>query len=230
MIRVDLKGSLGNLALCVAFEVPAQGITAIMGPSGSGKTTLLRAISGLERFDGTVEIGSATWQNGAHHVPVHQRGVGYLFQEPSLFDHLSVRGNLEFAARHGASAKREAIIAQTGIAHLLERAVSHLSGGERQRVALARALRSEPELLLMDEPLSSLDQSARRDLIPLIREVAERIPVIYVSHDPLEVARLTDHVLYLEKGRLIPRPHLSLDGLSLVEIEALALKALGAQL
>lgn len=228
MIQVDLSGMVGDLALSVRFEAGA-GLTALMGPSGSGKTTLLRAIAGLERLSGRVQVGDAVWQAEDLFVPVYKRAVGYVFQEPSLFSHLSVEGNLDFALRRSPkTVDKGAIVDLLRIGALLPRQVARLSGGERQRVAIARALLSGPELLLMDEPLSSLDQAARAEILPLIREVAERVPVLYVSHDPLEVARLTQQVIYLQNGRLSKRAAVTLEGLSQAEIEALALKALGS--
>ncbi|UDF03131.1 ATP-binding cassette domain-containing protein [Asticcacaulis sp. AND118] len=228
MISIDLSGKIGDLDLAVAFEAGA-GLTAIMGPSGSGKTTLLRAIAGLERLNGRVQVGDAVWQDGRGFLPVHKRAVGYVFQEPSLFSHLSVEGNLDFALkRNPKGADKVAIIDLLRIDALLPRNVARLSGGERQRVSMARALLSGPDLLLMDEPLSSLDQPARAEILPLIRDLAARVPVLYVSHDPLEVARLTEHAVYMQNGRLSERPAATLEGLSQAEIEALALKALGS--
>lgn len=228
MIQVDLSGTVGELAMSVRFEAGA-GLTALMGPSGSGKTTLLRAIAGLERLSGRVQVGDTVWQAGDRLVPVHKRAVGYVFQEPSLFSHLSVEGNLDFALKRSPqNVDKTEIVDLLRIGALLPRQVERLSGGERQRVAMARALLSGPDLLLMDEPLSSLDQAARAEILPLIRDVAERVPVLYVSHDPLEVARLTQKVIYIHNGSLSERPALTLDGLSQAEIEALALKALGS--
>ncbi|MDC7683590.1 ATP-binding cassette domain-containing protein [Asticcacaulis sp. BYS171W] len=228
MIRIALNGRVGDLDLDVAFNAPGEGITAIMGRSGSGKTTLLRAMAGLDRLTGEVTVSGRVWQDATRFELVHKRGVGYVFQEPSLFTHLSVQGNLDFAVKRATKAvDRAEIIDLLKIAPLLPRAVSKLSGGERQRVSLARALLSGPELLLMDEPLSSLDQTARQEILPFIRVVGARVPVIYVSHDPLEVSRLTERVLYLSEGRLSERPAVSLEGLSQAEIEALARQALG---
>ncbi|WP_298329406.1 ATP-binding cassette domain-containing protein [Asticcacaulis sp.] len=228
MIQVDLSGTVGDLTLSVRFEAGA-GLTALMGPSGSGKTTLLRAIAGLERLSGRVQVGDAVWQDADRFMPVHKRAVGYVFQEPSLFSHLSVEGNLDFALKRSPkTVDKTGIVDLLRIGALLPRQVERLSGGERQRVAMARALLSGPELLLMDEPLSSLDQSARAEILPLIRDVAERVPVLYVSHDPLEVARLTGQVIYIRNGRLAERPAVTLEGLSQAEIEALAMKALGS--
>ncbi|ESQ79641.1 ATP-binding cassette domain-containing protein [Asticcacaulis sp. YBE204] len=228
MIHVMLNGRVGDLDLDVVFETPGDGITAIMGRSGSGKTTLLRAMAGLDRLKGEVSVGGRVWQDVTRFEPVHKRAVGYVFQEPSLFAHLSVEGNLDFATKRASKiVNRAEIIDLLKIAPLLPRAVSKLSGGERQRVSLARALLSGPDLLLMDEPLSSLDQTARQEILPFIRAVGARVPVIYVSHDPLEVSRLTERVLYLAEGRLTERPAVSLEGLSQAEIEALARQALG---
>lgn len=228
MINVNLNGTIGDLDLSVAFET-GRGLTAIMGPSGSGKTTLLRAIVGLERLIGEVKVGNGVWQDDKAFTPVHKRAVGYVFQEPSLLSHLSVEGNLAFALkRNPNSADRAEIVDLLRIAPLLSRSVARLSGGERQRVSMARALLAGPELLLMDEPLSSLDQAARAEILPQIRDVSARVPVLYVSHDPLEVSQLTEQVIYIQNGKLSRRPSASLEGLSQSEIEALALKALGA--
>ncbi|MFP1132395.1 ATP-binding cassette domain-containing protein [Asticcacaulis sp. W401b] len=143
--------------------------------------------------------------------------------------HLSVEGNLAFALkRNPKGADRAEIVDLLRIAPLLSRSVARLSGGERQRVSMARALLAGPELLLMDEPLSSLDQAARAEILPLIRDVSLRLPILYVSHDPLEVSRLTEQVIYIQNGQLSHRPSTTLEGLSQAEIEALALKALGA--
>ncbi|ESQ87610.1 ABC transporter, partial [Asticcacaulis sp. AC460] len=198
MIEVSLSGTVGGFALDAAFSVPAQGVTAVWGPSGSGKTTLLRAIAGLVRLNGRVKIGDAVWQDGARFVPAHKRRIGYVFQEPSLLSHLSVQGNLDYARyRSGASVDFDRVVEQTGIDGLLGRGVAKLSGGERQRVAIARTLLSAPDLLLMDEPLSSLDGDAKAGLIPVIAAIGKTLPVLYVSHDAFEIERLADRVLRL---------------------------------
>ncbi|ESQ75002.1 ATP-binding cassette domain-containing protein [Asticcacaulis sp. AC402] len=233
MIEVSLTGVTGGFTLEAAFSIPAQGVTAVWGPSGSGKTTLLRAIAGLTRFNGRVMVDGAIWQDGAQFVPVHQRRVGYVFQEPSLLSHLSVQGNLDYARyRSGASVDFDRIVAQTGIEDLLGRGVAKLSGGERQRVAMARTLLSAPQLLLMDEPLSSLDAEAKAGLVPVIAAIGKTVPVLYVSHDAFEIERLADRVLRLSKGRLIDVPELDfaaeVEGLSEAELKALARAALKA--
>ncbi|EGF89446.1 molybdenum import ATP-binding protein modC 1 [Asticcacaulis biprosthecium C19] len=233
MIEVSLCGSVGGFALDATFSVPAQGVTAIWGPSGSGKTTLLRAIAGLVQLNGRVRIGDAVWQDDARFTPVHQRRIGYVFQEPSLLSHLSVQGNLDYARyRSDAAVDFDKIVAQTGIDGLLGRGVTKLSGGERQRVAIARTLLSAPDVLLMDEPLSSLDGDAKAGLIPVIAAIGKTLPVLYVSHDAFEIERLADRVLRLSKGRLIDVPETDfateVEGLSEAELKALARAALKA--
>jgi molybdate transport system ATP-binding protein len=228
MIDIRLKGTRGAFTLDAGFTVPAQGITVIRGPSGSGKTSLLRAIAGLERMTGHVKITDETWQDHGVFMPPHKRRVGYVFQEASLFPHLDVHGNLGYVLRRASGkADFDRIVSDLDIAHLLDRTVHDLSGGERQRVAVARTLMGVPQLLLMDEPLSSLDRPAHDGILPKIRQLGERLPVIYVTHDPAEVIALADRVLGMNEGRLRPedRPA-GLEGLSQADIERLALVAL----
>jgi molybdate transport system ATP-binding protein len=206
-IRFRLQGRFGGFALDAEAAFPAHGVTALVGPSGAGKTSLLRCLAGLARAKGEVCVGDAVWQDARRLVPPHRRGVGYVFQEPSLLPHLSVRGNLAFAARRGgdgAGPAFEETVAMLGLERLIERAPTRLSGGERQRVAIARALLSRPALLLMDEPLSSLDAASKAEVLPYLETLHRslRLPVLYVSHDALEVARLADRVLRMEGGRL----------------------------
>jgi molybdate transport system ATP-binding protein len=230
-IDVHLKGTAGGFRLDAAFEVPASGITAIWGPSGSGKTTLLRAISGLAKLSGHVRIGNTVWQDSRVFLPVHKRGAGYVFQEASLFPHLSVRGNLDYARKRSGGGDFDSIVDLLGIRDLLSRGVGALSGGERQRVALARTLLSAPTLLLMDEPLSSLDSAAKADILPLIRQIGQRLPVLYVSHDAAEIAALSDRVLRMHAGQVTAATALaSLEGLSDAQVRALAQAALTAGL
>lgn len=230
-IDVSLKGPAGGFVLDAAFTVPAAGITAIWGPSGSGKTTLLRAICGLTRLSGHVRIGDAIWQDGRSFLPVHKRGAGYVFQEASLFPHLNVRGNLDYARRRSGAADFDNTIDLLRIRPLLPRGVGALSGGERQRVALARTLLSAPALLLMDEPLSSLDGDAKADILPLIRDIGRRVPIFYVSHDAAEIAALADRALRMQAGRITAAAAVaSLDDLNEAQIRALAQAALTAGL
>ncbi len=208
-IRVELELHRPGFALQANFTTAAQGITAIAGASGAGKTTLLRAIAGLEQANGKVSIGAHIWQDGDRCVPVHERRLGFVFQEASLFPHLDVRGNLHYAAqrcRDTAAAPGLAdICALLRLDALLDRSPATLSGGERQRVAIGRALLTGPRLLLMDEPLAGLDTQHKRELLPYLdtlhREL--QIPVLYVSHAADEIARLADELVLLESGRTI---------------------------
>lgn len=235
-IDISLKGAAGGFALDAAFTVPAAGITAIWGPSGSGKTTLLRAICGLTRMTGHVRIGDTVWQDGRRFVPVQSRGAGYVFQEASLFPHLNVRGNLDYARKRSGPKQSnlddfDSIVDLLRIRPLLPRSVGALSGGERQRVALARTLLSAPVLLLMDEPLSSLDTTAKADILPLIGDIGRRVPILYVSHDATEIAALADRVLRMQAGQVTAaEAPASLDGLSEAQIRILAQAALTAGL
>ncbi len=206
-IRFRLQARFGGFSLDAQAALPDRGVTALVGPSGAGKTTLLRCLAGLARAKGEVAVGEAVWQDARRFVPAHRRGVGYVFQEPSLLPHLSVRGNLAFAARRAGPGKGPAFeeaVAMLGLAPLLERAPAGLSGGERQRAAIARSLLSRPALLLMDEPLSSLDAAGKADVLPYLDSLHRSLalPILYVSHDALEIARLADRVLRKENGRL----------------------------
>ena len=200
----------GGFSLDVDLRAPARGVTALFGPSGCGKTTLLRAIAGLERYrDGVLKVGDMIWQSAGRFVPPHRRALGYVFQEASLFAHLSVRRNLEYGVKRVPREQRKVALEQAvellGIAPLLERMPAGLSGGERQRVAIARALAVSPRLLLMDEPLASLDVHRKQEILPYIESLHNEldIPVIYVSHSPDEVARLADYLVLLEAGRVV---------------------------
>jgi molybdate transport system ATP-binding protein len=230
-IRFRLAGRFGGFALDAAACVPASGVTALVGPSGSGKTTLLRCLAGLARAEGEVTVAGAAWQDGRRFLPVHRRGVGYVFQEASLLPHLSVRGNLAYAARRagaGAGPAFDEVVAMLGLPGLLERSPQALSGGERQRVAIARALLAKPVLLLMDEPLSSLDPAGKADVLPYLEAMhrALSLPVLYVSHDAVEVARLADRVLRIEGGRLRGPAHELSPGDPLAELEEAQVRAL----
>ena len=206
-IGFRLQGRFGDLRLDACAEVPAQGVTALVGPSGSGKTTLLRCLAGLARAEGEVAVDGVVWQAGRRFVPPHRRRLGYVFQEPSLLPHLSVRGNLDFATARAGSQPGPGFddaVGMLGLEGLLARSPAALSGGERQRVAIARALLSRPALLLMDEPLSSLDAASKAEVLPYLEALHRslRLPILYVSHDALEIARLADRVLRMEAGRL----------------------------
>ncbi|MBU1174589.1 MAG: molybdenum ABC transporter ATP-binding protein [Alphaproteobacteria bacterium] len=192
------------------FTAPSSGVTGLFGPSGSGKTTLLRMIAGLERPDkGWLTLDGKVWQDDGRFTRAFRRPVGYVFQDARLFAHLSVAGNLRFALRRAgakeASTQGDEVVAQFGLGPLLERRIDGLSGGERQRVAIARALLSHPRLLLMDEPLASLDRDAKRDILPYLEALVRRadIPVLYVSHDLDEIERFADHLVLMDQGRVL---------------------------
>lgn len=211
-ISIALKGHVGAFAIDVGFEAPANGIIALFGASGCGKTTILRCIAGLQKLPGTIAIGSEIWQDTASGtvLPAHARQVGYVFQEASLFPHLSVRDNLLFGARRvktpidPASPSFDDVVDLLGIATLLNRASTTLSGGERQRVAVGRAILSRPRVLLMDEPLSALDRMTKNEILPYFEMLHERlrIPIVYVSHDMTEIERLADTLVLMKQGRV----------------------------
>ncbi|MGE5153565.1 MAG: molybdenum ABC transporter ATP-binding protein [Bdellovibrio bacteriovorus] len=209
MIEARFNLEYPGFSLDADLALPSQGVTALFGPSGSGKTTLLRAIAGLVRLpDGHLRVDGEIWQDGGTFLPTHRRPLGYVFQEASLFPHLSVRGNLDYGRRRsgqGDAAGFSHILELLGIGHLLDRRPGGLSGGERQRVAVARALLTRPRLLLMDEPLAALDQARKEEILPYLEGLHRElgIPILYVSHAPDEVARLADHLVVLESGRVL---------------------------
>ncbi|SAL46343.1 ABC transporter [Caballeronia arvi] len=202
----------GGFTLDLDLTLPGRGVTAIFGHSGSGKTTLLRCLAGLARPRvGRLVVNGEIWLDTERNIflPTHKRPLGYVFQEASLFPHLSVKKNLRFGLERVRAAERRVDLAQAaellGIGHLLERAPAGLSGGERQRVGIARALLTSPRLLLLDEPLASLDQKRKLEILPYLERLHDEldIPVLYVSHAPEEVARLADHLVLLEGGRAL---------------------------
>lgn len=210
-MSIEAKFSLTkkDFTFDVDLSIPGRGITAVFGPSGCGKTTLLRLMAGLEQCErGHLKVREAIWQDATSSVPAHKRAVGYVFQEASLFPHLSVKDNLMYGVKRVPAAARKVSLERAtellGIEHLLKRKSHQLSGGEKQRVAIARALAVSPQLLLMDEPLSALDQTLKRDIMPYLESLHTEldIPIIYVSHSPDEVARLADHLVLLEAGRV----------------------------
>lgn len=210
LIHARFKLPRPGFCLDVDLRLPGRGVTALFGPSGSGKTTLLRCIAGLEQpQDGYLTVAGETWQDGPRFTPTHQRALGYVFQEASLFAHLSVAANLDFGAKRSHSnsttVDRATILDLLSIDQLLERMPGGLSGGERQRVAIARALLTSPRLLLMDEPLAALDVARKNEFLPYLERLHREldIPVVYVSHAPDEVARLADHIVVMDAGRTI---------------------------
>lgn len=210
-ITARFKLDYGAFQLAVNLSLPNSGITVLYGHSGSGKTTLLRCIAGLQKAQQDyLEINGSVWQDSDVGVflPTHQRPIGYVFQEANLFSHLSVRKNLNFGLKRLKSnpntAKFEQIIKLLGIEHLLDRMPERLSGGEKQRVAIARALVLKPEILLMDEPLASLDFKRKQEILPfLIRLNHElNIPILYVTHSQQELAQLADYLVLMRKGKV----------------------------
>jgi molybdate transport system ATP-binding protein len=212
MIDVRLKRAYTGFSLDVDLNLPGRGVTALYGHSGSGKTTCLRCIAGLERAEhGFIQINDEVWQDSDNgiFVPPHKRALGSVFQEASLFPHLSVLANLQFGLKRIAKSQRRVDMAQAtellGIGHLLERHPQHLSGGERQRVGIARALLTSPKLLLMDEPLAALDSQRKSEILPYLQRLHDEldIPLLYVSHAQDEVARLADHLVLLSEGKAL---------------------------
>jgi molybdate transport system ATP-binding protein len=217
MIHLQINIARSAFLLNLDIQLPEQGITAIFGPSGSGKTTLLRAVAGLEKNPkGLIQIGENIWQDTKQgiYIPTWQRPLGYVFQESSLLPHLSVAENLNFGLKRvlksansaptAANKDLQASIELLGIGGLLQRMPDELSGGERQRVAIARAIAMQPQLLLMDEPLASLDAARRQEIFPWLARLRDelKMPMLYVTHSAEEVTRLADHLLVLDRGQV----------------------------
>ena len=222
-IQVRIRVPYPAFELHVDLALPGHQVTALFGPSGSGKTTCLRVIAGLERVrprrvserndvgNTLITVNGDIWQDDANgvFVPPHLRPLGYVFQEASLFEHLSVAQNLKFGQTRVPRAQQRVSLDQAvellGIGHLLNRQPQALSGGERQRVAIARALATSPRLLLMDEPLAALDAKRKAEVLPYLETLHREldIPILYVSHALDEVARLADHLVLLEAGRTV---------------------------
>jgi molybdate transport system ATP-binding protein len=207
---VDIRHRLGGFALDVQFKA-GGGLIALFGRSGSGKTSIINIIAGLIRPDeGSVTVGDAALidtRSGAF-IPKHRRRVGYVFQEGRLFPHLTVRQNLLygrwFAGKSGGTDDLDRVVEMLGIAGLLDRRPGRLSGGEKQRVAIGRALLADPRLLLMDEPLASLDDQRKAEILPYIERLRaqSKVPIVYVSHSVAEVARLATTVVVLSEGKV----------------------------
>lgn len=197
MIAVQIKKALGDFSLDVAFDAPA-GVTAIFGRSGSGKTSIINAIAGLLHPDsGSIVVNGQELLN----MPVHMRNLGYVFQDARLFPHMTVAQNLSYGGTHDAAR----IIDLLGLESLLRRRPKALSGGEKSRVALGRALMSNPALLLLDEPLAALDAQRKAEILPYLERLRDEmaVPMIYVSHDMTEVARLANTLVVLDAGRVV---------------------------
>lgn len=198
-----------SFELRVNENLPGSGATLVFGPSGCGKTTFLRTLAGLQQIDsGLLQVKGETWHDDMISLPAHRRPIGYVFQEASLFDHLTAAGNLAFARKRAAKPVTDQdqrdVIALLGLGDLLQQRPQQLSGGERQRVSIARALLIKPELLLMDEPLAALDQSRKQEILPYLDRLRAEleIPMIYVTHALDEVTRLADHLMILSQGSI----------------------------
>jgi len=208
-VEVRFGLALGGFRLDAELAMAGPGVTALFGPSGSGKSTLLRCVAGLEpAARGRIVVGDEVWLDSERGIalPAHRRRVGLVFQDSGLFPHLSVLGNLDYARRRaqGAPPALGELAAQIGVEPLLARRPESLSGGERQRVAIARALLAAPRLLLLDEPLASLDVAARGEILELLRRLLARtpIPVLYVTHTRSEALQLADRVVLLDAGKV----------------------------
>ena len=220
-IQVCLQLAYGQSAtktfeLDIDIEIPGQGVTAIFGESGSGKTTLLRCIAGLEKnVDGCLNINGELWQNTSVFVATHKRSLGYVFQEASLFEHLTAKKNLYYAVKRNNQLDNpelfDQVVSVMGIENILEQFPLQLSGGERQRVAIARALLSQPKLLLMDEPLASLDTARKLEILPYLERLRNsfNIPILYVSHAVDELVRLADHAVIMRQGKAISQGNIT---------------------
>jgi molybdate transport system ATP-binding protein len=210
MLEIDVRKRLGRFVLEMRFRAPARGITALFGRSGSGKTSVLAAIAGLARPDaGRIAVGDTVLFDSERGVDVRPelRRVGYVFQDARLFPHLTVRDNLRYGWKRAPQAERrigfDEVVALLGIGHLLDRRPGRLSGGEKQRVAVGRALLVQPRILLMDEPLASLDAARKREILHYIERLRDEthIPIVYVSHEIEEVVRLADTMVLVSEGR-----------------------------
>ena len=200
-----------DFSLHAEFEIPARGVLGIVGHSGSGKTTLLRCIAGLENdASGQIMLNGQYWLNAEHNLPTHQRNLGYVFQDSRLFPHKTVEKNLDYGVRRSRvsvtnnAVNHEHLLELLAIRHLLQRKPDEISGGEKQRVAIARALLRSPDILLMDEPLASLDDFRKQEILPYLEKLHDElsIPMIYVSHSLEEVSHLCDYILVMEQGRI----------------------------
>ncbi|MDD2815200.1 MAG: molybdenum ABC transporter ATP-binding protein [Thiotrichaceae bacterium] len=218
MLEGCFQFAQGKFNLSIDFKINVRGVTAIFGHSGSGKTTLLRCIAGLERApQGYFTLNGECWQDESRQffLPTHKRPIGYVFQEASLFPHLSVEENLRYGQRRIPDTQHKVAFADAvellGLGYLLKRGSQNLSGGERQRVAIARALLTSPELLLMDEPLSALDDHSKTEILPYLEKLHAElaIPILYITHSLSEVMRLADYMLVLAQGKLLSSGRLS---------------------
>lgn len=209
-LELDIAVQQGSFSLEASFG--ARGPTVLFGPSGAGKTTILRAIAGLQKpARGRIEIGGRVLFSSDREidVPVHRRRIGYVFQDGRLFPHLRVRGNLLFGrwlrGRPGSLQDFDTVVALLGLDALLDRWPRSLSGGERQRAAIGRALLSDPDILLLDEPLAGLDDERKAEVLPYIERLCRTalLPLIYVTHSMTELLRIADDAIVVSQGRVV---------------------------
>ena len=207
MLHIDVKKQLGTLPLEAHLDIPSQGVTALFGLSGSGKSSLINLVSGLINPDeGVIALNDRELFNSVENVcvPINQRNIGYVFQDARLFPHYTVNGNLRYGMKNTSKDEFNYIVELLGIGHLLKRYPITLSGGEKQRVAIGRALLTDPEILLMDEPLSALDLPRKRELMNYLERLSKEIniPILYVTHSLDELLRLAERVILLTNGKV----------------------------
>ncbi len=213
-IEIVLSKSYGTFQLDVQLSLPGRGVSVLFGASGCGKTRLLRCFSGLDRAKGKVVVAGRIWQDDNLFLPVHKRPLAYVFQHAALFPHLDVKANLYYGIKRNKTQHNpeqwDFVLSLLGIESLLKRQVDNLSGGERQRVAIAQALLLNPEVLLMDEPLAALDKARKKEIMPYLESLHQKlaIPIIYVTHSSDEVARLADYLVIMEHGKVIAKGEL----------------------
>lgn len=211
MIKIDITHPFQDFTFRADLELPSKGITSIFGPSGSGKTTLLNFISGkLTPKKGFIEINDKVILDTSKRLslPIHERDIGYVFQDPTLFPHYSVEKNLLYGEKEKNPQLFANIIDLLGIAPLLQKRIAYLSGGEKQRIAIGRALLSSPNILLMDEPLSALDQARKEEILLYLEAIPEQfnIPILYVTHNIKEAKQLSHSFIAVDKGDIILKP------------------------
>jgi len=211
MLRVDVQKRIGDFAVTATFA-GGEGVTALFGPSGAGKTTVVNMIAGLVRPDrGQILLNdTALFDSKVNiNVPAHRRHIGYVFQEGRLFPHLSIAHNLGYGRWMNGlpfdAAEHDRVVHLLDIPHLLHRRPGKLSGGERQRVAIGRALLMRPQLLLLDEPLASLDAARKAEILPYLERLRDEsgVPMVYVSHQADEVRRIAGTVVRIDNGRVV---------------------------
>lgn len=208
MLEINLKKVLGKLELVADLQIPTRGVTAIFGLSGAGKSSLINLVSGLSHPDqGYIRLNGKTLVDTEQHIYLapEKRHIGYVFQDARLFPHYSVKGNLLYGVKDKSAVDFDGILRLLGIEHLLKRYPFSLSGGEKQRVAIGRALLSNPDILLMDEPLSALDLPRKRELLTYLETLSRKIeiPILYVTHSLDELTALAERMVLMDNGKVV---------------------------